>query len=253
MSYKKKIVAYVRVSTVKQLDGAGPDQQRNAISSWAIATNTMIDEFALDAETGDNEDREEIVRLKEMAVGGKLKTIVVDRLDRFARDMLVSEVLYRFFQKHHVKVVAVTQDFDDNANGVAYRQIMSVFAQLDKANRISHLKQCRKATTAAKGTSCGGITPYGYKAIKGTGQLALVPGEAKLVVRTFELHGNGLNLSEIARLLEQEGFRTRKGTAFAPTQVSRMLQREAVYRSQQPVNHITLDDGVVAAQPAVLK
>lgn len=248
----QKTIAYIRVSTLKQLDGAGPEQQQASISAWALARGVLIDEFARDAESGDEEDREEIFRLKQMAEAGTLGTIVVDRLDRFARDLLVHEKLYKFFRERGVKVVCVSQEFDDSPSGVAMRQMLAVFSQLDKANRIAHLRQCKKAKVASRGTSSGGTPPYGFE-LAGNGKLQLVPGETKLVVRTFELRDRGLGFTEIARLLAEEGFRTRKGTVIAPTQVLRMIDREAVYRSQAPVNHVKLNDGVVPAQPAVLK
>jgi DNA invertase Pin-like site-specific DNA recombinase len=254
----KKTIAYLRVSTVKQLDGAGPDQQRAAISAWAMATSTtenpvMINEFVVDAESGDIEDRTEVIRLKQMAVEGELKLIIVDRLDRFARDSLVSEVLYRFFKLHGVKVIAVAQSFDDSPSGVAMRQMLAVFAQLDKANRISHLRACRKATVARKGTFAGGGVPYGYANKPGTATLELVPGETKLVARTFELSAAGNGLSQIARILTEEGFKTRKGTVIAPMTVSRILAAEEKYRAHEAFGNTKLNEGVKAAQPAVLK
>lgn len=248
----QKTVAYIRVSTSKQLEGAGPAQQHAAISVWALATRTTIDEFVEDAESGDIEDRAEIVLLKARADAGQLKEIIVDRLDRFARDSLVSEVLYRYFKVRGVKVTSISQSFDDSDSGVAMRQMLAVFAQLDKANRLSHLKQCRKATVARKGSFGGGTPAYGYESV-GNAKLELVPGETKLVARVFDLAKLGNGYSQIARVLNEEGFRTRKGTVFAPMQVSRMLASEKQYKGEAPFSSVKLDDGVKPTQPAVLK
>ncbi len=129
---------------------------------------------------------------------------------------------------------------------------MAVFAQLDKSNRVQHLKACRRATVARKGTSSGGTAPYGYEVVSGTGTFVVAAGEAKLVKRVFELRDMGLNLSETARQLNAENYRTRVGTYLTPVQVSRLLRRESVYRCLEPVNRVKLDAGVVPAQPAVL-
>jgi site-specific DNA recombinase len=251
----KKTVAYIRVSTAKQLDGAGPDQQRAAISAWALAGGTTPDTeftFMTDAESGDVEDRPAILQLKAMAAKGELQEIVVDRLDRLARDSLVSELLYRYFHSRGVRIVAVSQFFDNSDNGIAMRQMLAVFAQLDKAQRITHLKQCRKAKVARAGSFGGGGTAYGY-ASAGNAKLELVPGETRLVARAFELHRLGNNLSQIARLLLGEGFRTRKGTQIAPVQVQRILKHEAQYRGQATFHDVKLEAGVAPTQPAVLK
>ena len=72
----KKTVAYIRVSTTRQLDGEGPQQQTRDIMAWALNTNSLIDQWVTEDETGTIADREEILKLKEQARAGELGTLV---------------------------------------------------------------------------------------------------------------------------------------------------------------------------------
>ncbi len=248
-----KTIAYIRVSTVKQLDGAGPQQQRNSITEWAVSHGARIDEFAIDSESGDVEDRTEIMRLKEMAAAGVLGVLVFDRMDRLARDAYVSETLYRYFVKHGVKVICVQQTIEDSPIGNVIRQVIAAIAQFDKAQRLAHLKACRKATVARKGTFSGGRPPLGYTSAGG-GLLQIDPITAKLVRRVFELRDAGVSsLTDIAAAVTREGFRTSNGRRIEPMQVSRILKREAVYRAQRVITNVVLEAQTTPQQPAVLK
>lgn len=248
----KKTVAYIRVSTSRQLEGEGPQQQQRDIMAWALNTSTLIDEWVIEDETGTKEDREEIVRLKAMAIEGNLGTLVLTQMDRLGRDAAVSLSLYRDFTKLGVKVIFVKQDFGDNSSGRFMMTVHAGMAQWVKEDLIERMKKNKRIAVARHGTFAGGTMPYGY-APAGSGKLKLVPGETKLIVRTFELRDNGNTQSQIARILREEGFRTRKGTEFTPKQVARILGHEAQYRSDAVFSRQKLDDGVQAAHPAVLK
>lgn len=254
----KKLVAYIRVSTSRQLDGQGPQQQQRDIMAWALTAvdcegkPVMIDRWVIEDETGTKEDREEILKLKEQARAGELGTLVLTQMDRLGRDAAVSLSLYRDFTRLGVKVIFVHQDFDDNSSGRAMLGFNAVMAQWVKEDLIERMKKNKRIAVARHGTFAGGTMPYGY-APAGNGKLKLVPGETKLIVRTFELRDNGNTQSQIARILREEGFRTRKGTEFTPKQVARILDHEAQYRGDAVFGDRKLDDGVQAAHPAVLK
>jgi site-specific DNA recombinase len=248
----KKNIAYVRVSTTAQLEGNGPGQQLADIMAWAKMTGTEIDEVVEEDETGTIEEREQIMLLKARAARGEIRKIIVSQSSRLGRKMWVAEKLWEDFEALDVEMISATEKFDNSPMGIAMRQMASVFAQLNKADMLMRMRTCRRVAVARKGTYMGGNEPYGYSAA-GRGQLDVVKPEAVLVARTFELAGLGLTMAGVARLLDEEGFRTRKGTRIAPMQVWRLLQREAVYRGQDTINDVQREPGVKPAQPAVLK
>ncbi len=51
------------------------------------------------------------------------------------------------------------------------------------------------------------------------------PGEQAIIQRMSELRANGDSLRDIAATLELEGYRSRSGGQWHPTQVARVLRR----------------------------
>lgn len=248
----KKTIAYCRVSTDKQMDGAGIDQQRNSIMAYAAVHGITIDEWAIEHETGTTEDREIIQRVLAECKAQKVQAVIVDRVDRLGRTLLTCERLHEDFRNAAVEVIFTNANCDTSATGVLLRQIMGALAQYDRTSWLSRMSQCRKSAVARKGTSAGGRTVYGYVSI-GDGRLAVDCATVGIVQRAFELADLGhLSLTEITRQLNGEGFRSRKGTALFPQQVKRILSRRKVYEGKAVLHNVQLEAGVKPSQPEII-
>jgi hypothetical protein len=66
--------------------------------------------------------------------------------------------------------------------------------------------------------------PYGFR-LAADGSLEEAADEQAVIARVRELNERGLPLRGIASMLDLEGFKTRRGTAFTHIQVSNMLGR----------------------------
>jgi DNA invertase Pin-like site-specific DNA recombinase len=247
----KKTIAYCRVSTDKQMDGAGIDQQRASIIAYAMAHNITIDEWAIEHETGTTEEREVIQRLLAESKAEKVQAIIVDRVDRLGRTLLTCERLHAGFRAAAVEVVFANSSFGTGASGDLFRQIMGALAQYDRTSWLSRMSQCRKSAVARKGTSAGGRTVYGYVSI-GDGRLAVDSATVGIVQRAFELADLGRSITEIAKQLNAEGFRSRKGTQLFPQQVKRILGRKEVYEGKTVLHKVQLEAGVRPSQPEII-
>lgn len=239
-----KTAAYIRVSTTKQLDGSGPQQQRENILAFAISKGLRIDEYAIDDETGTTEDREHIQRLLKEAQAGELTLLLVDRLDRLGRRLHVCEGLLAAFNQAGCEVRFVAAFFEDNATGIFTRQILGAVAEFQRNEWLARMKQCSRAKALARGSLHSKLAPYGYR-IEGD---RCIPDETEtaLVKRIFKLAASQdkLNTRKICRVLTAEGWRSRKGTHFQHPQVARILSLEAAYRGKcafadatMPANH----------------
>ena len=114
--------------------------------------------------------------------------------------------------------------------------INHIFEGLDEFERdeiAMKLKRGRKKK-AEEGGYSGGVPPYGYKAIRGTGVLEINEDEVKAVKRIFELTSFSntitFTLKEIADILNKEGYRGRKGNEFNIMLVKRILDKEQFYK-----------------------
>ncbi len=83
----KKIVAYIRVSTVRQgASGLGLDAQRSAVAGYCKAHNaTVLKEFQ-EIESGKSDDRQALRDAIALAKRSKA-VLVIAKLDRLARSM----------------------------------------------------------------------------------------------------------------------------------------------------------------------
>ncbi len=246
-----RTIAYTRVSTERQTEGNGIEQQRNAIAAWAAATGCTINDWASDAETGMSVDREEIQRLLTAAKAKDFQRLVVDRLDRLGRTVLVIEGLFQEFRAAGVDVLCVNHAIESTPSGSMIRHVMSAVAEYQRSEWLARMKTCKRVAVARKGTYGGGGCPYGYMAV-GDGKLVIDERTADLVRRCFALKAQGLSLSGVTRALDSEGFKTRKGTALSVMQISRIIKRKDVYAGMSPVQHVQLEAGVTAQQPEII-
>lgn len=248
---KRSVIAYCRVSTDKQMDGVGIDQQRASIIAYALAHGITIDEWAIEHASGTIEEREIIQRVLARCQAQEVQTVIFDRPDRIGRTLAVSENLFRAFKDTGVDVRFTSTTFDDSPSGTFFRQIMAALAEFDRSSWLQRMSQCRRAAGGKNGTYSGGGQVYGYLCL-GKGQLAIDPATAPLVARTLELAEEAKSLSDIARILNAEGFRTRKGTALFAQQVKRIIARKAFYQGQALLhNSVTLEPGIKPAHKEI--
>jgi DNA invertase Pin-like site-specific DNA recombinase len=76
---------------------------------------------------------------------------------------------------------------------------------------------------AEKGGFAYGSPPYGRRAERG--ELGPDPDEQQVIARIRELHAAGASLREIARTLDAEGVRPRRGERWQDRSVGRIVAR----------------------------
>jgi DNA invertase Pin-like site-specific DNA recombinase len=131
--------------------------------------------------------------------------IVVERMDRLARDLMVSEILLTECRKRGVKVYAVDRGLVDMATNEGdptqklFRQILGALAEWEKSQTVAKLACARKRVREATG-QCEGVKPYGH-----------FHGEKELVQAAQNLFAAGSDCSAVAHSLNLAGMRTRTG------------------------------------------
>jgi len=118
------IAAYIRVSTSEQR----PDLQREEIAAWAAAHGLDGVKYYEDRISGDKAKRPRLDALKRDIFSGKVKTVIVWKLDRLARTKRDGETLLADWCGRGVRVVSVTQQLD--LSGVIGQIVASVLLGL---------------------------------------------------------------------------------------------------------------------------
>ena len=146
-----------------------------------------------------------------------VRTIVIERLDRLARDLMIQEATIADLKRDGFTLVSV-QEPDLMASDparIAFRQMMGVFAQYDKSQIVLKLRGARIRKRAAEGR-CEGRKPYGTR-----------EGEQAVIARMRELRQAGLGFDRIARALNNDGLKPRAGARWHGVVVNRILTNVA--------------------------
>jgi len=108
------IAAYVRVSSRRQKD----DSQRAEIQKWLDANGIDAKqvEWYADKETGTKLDRPEFQRLQADIFHGKVKTVIIWKLDRLSRRLRDGVNILADWAERGLKIVVVTQQLEFNGS-----------------------------------------------------------------------------------------------------------------------------------------
>ena len=211
-----KAFAYLRVSGKGQVKGDGFPRQLHAIKSYAAAHEIkMVRVFREEGVTGAKEsmDRPAWAEMMTALHGNGVRTIVIEKLDRLARDLMVQEVTIADLQKNGFTLISVAEPdlMATDPTRILMRQLMGAVAQYDKSQIVLKLRGARMRKRANEGR-CEGRKPFGY-----------YPGEAKALERICALRNEGLGFDRIAARLNAEGVPTRTKKAWHGIVVNRIL------------------------------
>lgn len=211
-----KCFAYLRVSGKSQVDGDGFPRQLEAIKRYAAAHGIRIVQvFREEGVCGATEWDNRPAWLEMLDAMNGCRAIIIERLDRVARDLMVQEHIIADLQKRGIELISVCEPDlgSTDPTRVAFRQMMGVFAQYDKTMIVMKLRGARQRMKAATGR-CEGAKPYGE-----------LPSEAGVLTRIRDLAGLGGTPTAIARCLNTEGLKPRRGKAWHPYAVARILEK----------------------------
>ena len=224
-------VSYLRVSGRGQVDGDGFPRQREAIARFAAANHyAVVDEFRDEGVSGTREsaDRPALSKLLDRIAGNGVRIVIVERADRLARDVFISETIIRQFTRLGARVLTTDGadlTSDDDPGRTVIRQMLSVMAQFDKSSTVRKLRVARERIRKETGR-CEGAKPFGE-----------LQGEADTLARLLELRrsrarGRALSMQAIADTLNAEGRPTRRGEPWKPGSVFAILKRLAPRRGR---------------------
>jgi len=212
----KKAFGYLRVSGKDQVHGDGFPRQREAITKYAKAHGIQIVQFFEEKGVSGKEfDRPAWRDLMTALLADGVKIVLIEKLDRLARDLMVQETLVGDVRKQGFELVSTYEPdlCSDDPTRKLIRQVFGAFAEYDKSMIVAKLRAARQRKKAAAGR-CEGRKPFGER-----------PGERETIERMRALQAQGLNFSAIAVALNAESRPTQSGGRWFPTTVSRTLAR----------------------------
>jgi len=217
---KQKLVkafAYLRVSGRGQEDGDGFPRQLAAIKSYAATNNIKVvgvyEERGVPGAT-ELDNRPALMDMLEALAADGVKLVLIEKLDRLARDLMVQESIIRSLQKDGFQLVSVMEPdlLQDDYTRKLLRQIMGAIAEYEKNAIVAKLKGARQRMRQREG-KCEGRKPYGTR-----------DGEQEVINLMVDLRKQGTTLDDIADRLNKDGVATRvDGGKWYNTTVRRIL------------------------------
>lgn len=225
-----KVYSYIRVSGRGQVGGEGPDRQRESISAFCQNKAQLIGEFFEAGVSGTVEgmDRPKFSEMIEAIEcrrlnGEEIAGIVVERLDRLARDLMIQEMLLSECRKRAISVYSADNDWSDISSDAGdptrklIRQVMGALAEWEKSQTVLKLRKARQAVKRKTGR-CEGRKPYG------------VTPEEQAILKVLQIFVRPEHtIQEVADILNQEGLRTRFGTEWNRKSAFRIMKVAGVW------------------------
>jgi DNA invertase Pin-like site-specific DNA recombinase len=158
-----KAHAYLRVSGKGQIEGDGFPRQLKAVREYAATHDVQIVKVFREegvSGTTDSADRPAWSELMTVLHSNGIRTIVIERLDRLARDLMVQETIIADLQKNGFDLVSVAEPdlMATDPTRILVRQMMGAVAQYEKSQIVLKLRGARLRKRAKEGR-CEGREP----------------------------------------------------------------------------------------------
>ena len=218
----EKAYGYIRVSGKGQVSGDGFDRQRKAIQDYAGANGfEIVHIYQEEGVSGTLKDRpaltDMMLDLEENGHG--IHTVIIERIDRLARDLMIQENILHDMNRHGVSILSATDGdlLEDDPTRKLVRQVLGAIAEYDKTMLVLKLKAARDRKKAKAG-KCEGRKSYHE-----TNPDLL--SEIKRL-RRKPRNGKRLSLKKTIEALQKQGFKSDTGK-----KITLPILKNIVYRS----------------------
>ena len=224
---RKKVAAYARVSK-------NTERTMHSMSAQVSYYNDLIQKnpewefagvYADDAITGTiAEKRTEFQRMLSDCEAGNIDIVITKSVSRFARNTVdLLETVRHLkelgievrFEKEHINTLT--------ADGELMLTILASYAQEEVETMSQNIKWTIR-NHFKNGQLSGCCSFLGYKWDDSQKKLIVVPEEAELVRRLFNMYLSGSSLKQIERTLKDEGIPGVRGGKWQKTTISQILQ-----------------------------
>ena len=173
-------------------------------SSGSFSTGSFS-EITDDGYSGTTMNRPGMNRLIKLVESGKVRTIIVRDLSRFARNYLEAGHYLEFiFPVYNVRFISINDQFDSMALGestggleLAIRNLINQMYSSDISKKIKSAVDLKKLS----GEFVYGTAPYGYKKGEMRNTILVDEPAAQVVRQIFDLAAHGITVTSIAQKL----------------------------------------------------
>lgn len=236
MQEPKDVVGYIRVSTAEQAErGYSLEAQTQSMREYCEQKNWNLVDVYVDAGVSGKsmKNRLALKRLLAEAKDGKFKEVIVWKQTRIARNLFDLLTIVEHLGQYNVSLRSITENGIDTSTkeGRLQLKIAGMFSEYEREGIVENVKNGMKQRARMGQWNGGTVLGYRSKVLKeGSNRreretvLEVVPEEARLVQKIFELYASGKGLKAIANMLNHQGYKTKKGNPFGVYGIAEILK-----------------------------
>lgn len=206
--------------------------------------------------SGKNTDRPAFQEMTADIRAGKIRRVIVYRLDRISRSVLDFAGLIELFQQYNVDFVSTMEKFDTSTPiGKAMLMIVMIFAQLERET-IQQRVVDAYLSRSRRGFYMGGKVPYGFRlkettmdGVK-TKMYEPVAAEIAVIRQIYQLYAlPQTSFGDVIRFLAELGVKTRNGKDFNRSRIRDLVTNPAYVRADYRLYEFFKAQGTNIANP----
>ena len=215
-----RIALYARVSTEEQREGNTIESQIAELEKFVERNEWNIKGRYIDEGwSGALLARPELDRLRDDAGRGLFDMVLINDVDRLARDVAHLGVIKRDLERKRVRLVFRKLPVSSDPMSNLMVNILGSFAEFERELIADRTRRGMRHKVEVRKQYVGCTGPYGYTYIRkdlsgGVGRLEINPAEAQVVKEMFGwVAEEGLSIQKVADRLTRLKIPTRKGGA----------------------------------------
>ena len=224
---KRKVVAYVRVSTEEQAKhGYSIEAQQQILKDYARGHDLEIVEEFVESESAYKPGRPEFDRmLKLLRKRREITAVLCYKIDRISRNLQDYAALTEMVG---VAIVSATEALPENATGKLIGTVQAAFSRY-YSDQLSERVSLGLKTKAKRGY-WPTYAPTGYLNDPASRGIVPDPEKAELIVELIERYaGTGISLTDLTHWAKERGLRAREGGVLAKSAIHKILCNPIYY------------------------
>lgn len=192
--------------------------------------------------SGGNVNRDGFQKMMKLISQGKVRKVIVYKIDRISRSLQDFMQILDTFKKHHVEFVSSQEAFDTTSPyGEMLIKLLMVFAEFERTSAIERVTQAY-AHRSDMGFYMGGRRPYGFTLVPAvihnvkTKKLEPIPEEIERVRYIFEVYSReNISLRRLRDLLIAENPPVPGGKAWPTASLSSILKNPIYVKADSDI------------------